>query len=304
MPSPLIALLLAATLQQPAPANSDSVIAYARQTLAPLTDTATLHKAGYFAIGFGGGAKDLSPFQGQHWVNVKQFLTNPPIELAKPTVTMYLPVRDSLIPIGVAHLKRVVANTPSPTDIGGVSAEWHVHVVCRGIPGEGQVLADGVANCLERGGDPAPNQITMVHAWTVENPDGPYAHDNPALPFLATGLKAPHHFMRDERLFAIAIGESYGARLITAALIERYTATAGKPHQLATYRAAMRDLVGELRVAEQRGDAKAYEATKKKVLANWAKLVDEYHAIAPTPQIRQRFDTELEQLLGAEHHHG
>jgi hypothetical protein len=304
MPSPLIAVLLAAALQQPAPQSPDSVIAQARQTLAPLTDSATLHKAGYFAIGFGGGAKDLSPFQGQHWVNVKQFLTNPPIDLAKPTVTMYLPVRDTLIPIGVAHLKRVVANTPSPNDIAGIPAEWHVHVVCRGIPGEGQVLADGVADCLERGGDPAPNQITMVHAWTVPNPDGPFAHDNPALPFLATGLQTPHHFMRDERLFAVAVGESYGARLITAALIERYTATAGKPHKLATYRAAMRDLVGELRAAEQRGDTKAYDATKKKVLANWAKLVDEYHSLAPTPQIRQRFDTELEQLLGAEHHHG
>jgi hypothetical protein len=304
MSSPLIALLLAAAMQQPAPTNPDSVIAYARQTLAPLSDTATLHKAGYFAIGFGGGAKDLSPFQGQHWVNVKQFLTNPPIDLTKPTITMYLPLRDSLIPIGVAHLKRVVANTPSPTDIGGISAEWHVHVACRGIPGEGQVLADGVTDCLERGGDPAPNQITMVHAWTVENPDGPYAHDNPALPFIATGLKTPHHFMRDERLFAIAIGESYGARLITAALIERYTATAGTPHKLATYRGTMRDLVGELRAAEQRGDPKAYEATKKKVLANWSKLVDEYHAIAPTPQVRQRFDKELEQMLGAEHHHG
>jgi hypothetical protein len=302
MLSPLVAGLLAALLQQPQ--NPDSVITYASKTLAPLTDSAVLHKAGYFAIGFGGGAKDLSPFQGQHWVHVRQFLANAPIDLAKPTLTMFLPVRDSLIPIGVAHLKRVVANTPSPTDIGGIPAEWHVHVNCRGIPGEGQVLADGVQDCLERGGDPAPNQITMVHAWTVPNPDGPYAHDNPALPFIATGLKPPHHFMRDERHFAIAIGESYGARLITGALIERYTTTAGKPSKLPTYRATMRDLVRDLLAAEQKGDTKAYDATKKKVLATWTTIVDEYHALAPTPQIRKRFDTELEQLLGAEHHHG
>jgi hypothetical protein len=303
MPSPLLAVLLAAAMQQPSPQSSDSVIAYARTTLTPLTDSATLHKAGYFAIGFGGGAKDLSPFQGQHWVHVRQFLTNAPMELTKPTITMFLPVRDTLIPIGVAHLKRVVANTPSPTDIGGVAAEWHVHVMCRGIPGEGQLLADGVQDCLERGGTPAPNQITMVHAWTVENPDGPYGHDNPALPFIATGLKAPHHFMRDERLFAVAIGESYGARLITAAIIERYTATAGTPNKLAAHRATMRDLVRDLLAAEKKGDTKAYDATKKKVLATWATLVDEYHAIAPTPQLRKRFDLELEQLLGAEHHH-
>jgi hypothetical protein len=300
MPSPLAAVLLAFTLQQ----GSDSVIAYARKALAVLPDSAALRSAGFGAIGFGGGVKDLSPFQGQHWLQVRQFLTNAPIALDKPTIVMYLPVRDSLIPIGVAHTKRVVADTPSPTDIGGVPAEWHVHVACRGIPGEGQVLADGVQDCLERGGNPAPNQITMVHAWTVPNPDGPYAHDNPALPFIATGLKLPDHFMRDERLFAIALGESYGARLMTAAIIERYTARAGRAHKLDVHRATMRGHVRDLLAAEQKGDAKAYDAARKRVLATWTLLLDEYHAIAPTPQIRKRFDTELEQLLGAHHHGG
>lgn len=299
MPS-MFAMLLAVSMQQ----EQDSVIRYAKDAITPLTDTASLHKAGYFAIGFGGAAKDLSPFQGQHWLAVKPFLTNEPLSLAKPMIVMYLPVRDSLIPIGVAYTKRVVAKTPSPTEIGGIPAEWHVHVICRGIPGEGQVLADGVQDCLSRGGDPGPNQITMVHAWTVPNPDGAYAHDNPALPFIATGLKPPSHFMRDERLFAIAIGESYGARLMTAGYMERYLATEGKSTKLDAYRATMRSLVRELAAAEQKGDAKQYDATRKKVLATWALIVDEYHAVAPTPQIRARFDAELEQLLGAEHHHG
>ncbi|HEY9226612.1 MAG TPA: hypothetical protein VIP11_08205 [Gemmatimonadaceae bacterium] len=300
MSSTLVAILLAATLQQ----GPDSVINHAREALNPLTDSAVLHKAGYFAIGFGGNVKDLSPFQGQHWLQVRQFLTNQPLALDKPNITIYLPVRDSLIPVGVAYTKRVVVNTPSPTDIGGVQAEWHVHISCRGIPGEGQVLADGVEDCLARGGDPAPNQITMVHAWTVPNPDGAYAHDNPALPFIALGLKTPSHFMRDERLFAVALGEAYGARLMTGALIERYTATAAKPHKLETYRATMRGLARELLAAEQKGDTKQYDAVRKRVLATWAVLADEYRAAAPTAQIRQRFDVELEQLLAGGHHHG
>jgi hypothetical protein len=300
VPLPLVAVLFAATLQQ-AP---DSIIARATSAITPLSDSATLHKAGYFAIGFGGAAKDLSPFQGQHWVQIRRFLTNQPIVLDTPSIMMYLPVRDTLIPIGVAYLKRVVANTPSPTEIAGVQAEWHVHIFCRGIPGQGQLLADGVQDCLERGGDPAPNQITMVHAWTVPNPDGPYAHDNPGLPFLATALKTPPRFGRDERLLSIAIGESYGARLMTAALIERYTTTAGTPTKLAEHRATMRARVGELLAAEQKGDAKAYDAARKKVLATWEIIVKEYHAVAPTPQLAKRFDTELQQMLGAEHHHG
>lgn len=295
----LTAALIAGMQQAP-----DSVIGYAKRAIAPLTDSVTLHKAGYFAIGFGGAVKDLSPFQGQHWLAVKAFLTNQPLSLDKPNFTMYLPVGDSLIPIGVAYTKRVAANTPSPTDIGGVAAEWHVHVVCRGIPGEGQVIADGVEDCLTRGGDPGPNQISMVHAWTVPNPDGAYAHDNPALPFIATGLTPPSHFMRDERLFAIAIAESYGARLRMAAYIERYTAMNGRETKIAANRAVMRTLVGELRSAEVKRDTKQYDAIKIKVLATWAAMVDEYHAVAPTPQIRSHFDTELEQMLGAEHHHG
>jgi hypothetical protein len=300
MPSSIVVALLAVTLQQ----GSDSVLAHAKEAITPLTDSATLHKAGYFAIGFGGAVKDLSPFQGQHWLAVRQFLTNQPLALTKPSIVMYLPIRDTLIPIGVAYVTRVVANTPSPNEIGGIPAEWHVHLMCRGIPGEGQVLTDGVEDCLARGGDPAPNQITMVHAWTVPNPDGPYAHDNPALPFFANGLTPPSHFMRDERLFAVALGESYGARLMTAALIERYTATANRPHNLETHRATMRGLVRELLTAEQKGDTKQYEAVRKRVLATWSTIVDEYHALAPTPQIRTRFDAELEQMLGGEHHHG
>jgi hypothetical protein len=296
---PLFAVLLAASMQQ----SQDSVIGYAKQALNPLTDSASLHKAGYFAIGFGGAVKDLSPFQGQHWLAVRQFLTNQPLSLDKPTFMMYLPVRDTLIPVGVAYTKRVAANTPSPTDIGGIPAEWHVHVVCRGIPGEGQVIADGLEDCLSRGGDPGPNQITMVHAWTVPNPDGPYAHDNPALPFIATGLRPPSHFMRDERLFAVALGESYGARLLAAAYIERYTAFANKSSKIADYRATMRGLVADLVAAERKGDTKQYDVVRQKVLANWSAMVDEYHALAPTPQIRARFDTELEQIL-ASHHHG
>jgi hypothetical protein len=198
----------------------------------------------------------------------------------------------------------VVRDTPSPAEIGGIPAEWHVHIFCSGIPGQGQLLADGVQDCLVRGGNPAPNQITMVHAWTIANPDGPYAHDNPALPFVATGLRTPPHFMRDERLFAIALGESYGARLMSAAVIEKFVEAENKPSKLPEYRATMRSHVKDLLAAEKKDDTKAYETAKKKVLATWATIVDEYHRLSPTPQVRQNFDTELERMLGAAHHHG
>lgn len=296
----LFAMLLAASMQQ----GPDSVLAYAKRALEPFGDSAALHKAGYFAIGFGGAEKDLSPFQGQHWLAVKAFLKNEPVALEKPWFLMYLPVRDSLMPIGVAYTQRVEANSASPTEIGGIPADWHVHIICRGIPGEGQVLADGVQDCLARGGDPGPKQITMVHAWVVPNPDGPYAHDNPALPFIATGLRPPAHFTSDDRLFAIALGQSYGARLITAAYIERHAAAANRATKIDSLRATMRGLVDDLRAAERAGDTTRYAAARRKVMTTWSGFVDEYRAISPTSQLRAEFDKELESMLMAMHHHG
>ena len=203
-----LALVLALATQQ----GNDSVVARAREAIRPLTDSIVLHDAGYFAIGFGAGTRDLTPFQGQHWISLGLFFTNPPVDLSKPTFMMYLPVGDSLVPIGVAYMRRINAAAALPTDLAGTPAEWHSHAFCNNVPGEGRALADGVDDCKARGGTPTPNQIAMVHTWTVANPDGPYAHDNPALPFIATGLKPPSHFSRVERLFGGALGESYGAR--------------------------------------------------------------------------------------------
>src|SRR2546430_2297246 len=103
-----LTLMLALVAQQ----DGDSVVVRAREAIAPLTDSAALHKAGYFAIGFGSGVKDLTPFQGQHWISVPQFILNPAVALSKPTFMMYLPVRDSLIPIGVAYSQRIGRDLP------------------------------------------------------------------------------------------------------------------------------------------------------------------------------------------------
>src|SRR5690349_21509281 len=186
-----LALALALGAPGTIPSPPDSVVARAREALRTLADSAALHAAGYFPIGFGAGTRDLTPFQGQHWIDLGRFLTNPPVLLSRPNFAIYLPVGDSLIPVGVAYSRRIPADSAQPTEIAGTPAGWHAHAFCRGIPGEGNVLADGPDDCRARGGTPAPNQITMVHAWTVQNPDGAYGHDNPALPFLATRLRPP-----------------------------------------------------------------------------------------------------------------
>jgi hypothetical protein len=283
--------------------NQDSVVAGARQAIGTLRDSAALHAAGYNAIGFGQGVKDLTPFQGQHWIAGARFFANGAVELPKPTFLMYLPVGDSLIPIGVAYTRRIPADAALPADLTGVPAEWHSHVFCRNVPGEGNTLADGLDDCKERSGTPAPNQIAMVHTWTVPNPDGPYAHDNPALPYIATGLKPPATATRDDRLLGVALGETYGAKLVIAHRIELAAAKAGKGQSLAGHRAKLRDLAAQLRAAERAGDEAKMRALRKNLIDTYAALTAEYQALAPSAEMRARVGVELDQATGVVAHH-
>jgi hypothetical protein len=294
-----IAFVLSLAVQQAPPA--DSAVARAREALKPLTDSVALRDAGYFPIGFGAGTRDLTPFQGQHWVSLGRFVNNL-VNLSRPTFMMYLPVNDSLIPIGVAHTQRMKADSSPPTALAGTPALWHVHIFCRAIPGEGQALADGADDCKNRGGTPAPNMITMVHVWTIANPDGPYAHDNPALPFIATGLTPPAHATPDDRLFGVALGETYGAKLVTAHRIDRDAGKAGTRSRLDDKRAPLRELVPRLREAERANDTRKFAALRKQLIASWSALADEYRALAATPEIKARFDADLRQALGAHEH--
>jgi hypothetical protein len=289
----------AANAQQRAAA----VVSRATEAIAPFRDSLALHKAGYFAIGFGGGVKDLTPFQGQHWIQAAKFLANAPVDISQPNFMMYLPLGDSLVPIGVAYTRREPTDSALTTDLAGTPAEWHTHIFCRGAPGEGNVLADGIEDCKARSGTPAPNQVVMVHTWTIPNPDGPFAHDNPALPFVATGLKPPTHATRDDRLLGVALGESYGARLVAAHHIDRELSKTGTETSLDKDRAALRALVASLRDAERGGDSTKVQAARKKVLDAWTTLAAEYRKVAPTPEMRARFDLELDQALGSMAHH-
>ncbi len=282
--------------------HEDSIVTRAAAAIAPLRDIASLQHDGFTVIGVASGSNDLTPFQGQHWISMTRFTENQPPDLSKPTFMMYLPLGDSLVPIGVAYTE-LIRVRPVPTSLAGTPMEWHLHGLCRGVPGEGTVLADGRDDCVARGGRPIGANIAMVHAWTVPNPDGPYAHDNPALPFIATGLTPPAHMMSDERLFGVALGESYGAKLVAAHHIDDLARRAGTNKGLMEKRATLSAVVPQLRAAQQAGDSKKFDALRTALLADWNALADEYRAVAPTPALKARFDLELNEALSMTHHH-
>ena len=316
-----IALLIATTspvaviAQHHHDAKADSIVAIAKAAIGNLRHPDSLRAARWNALGFGGGVRDLSPFQGQHWINGPRFNTPPvavgqpfpAVDLSQPEFLMYLVVADSLIPVGVAYTRRVAAEVAMPDSLAGTQAEWHSHINCARIPGEGNVLADGPEDCARRGGTPAPNKIAMIHTWTVPNPDGPYAHDNPALPYIATGLKAPENATRDDRQFAIALGETYGAKLfasyrIIRDLVRQDTAHAGLK-KLESLRVPMRELVPQLRAAEAKKDTKKFAALRKQLIDQYGVLANEYRALATTPEIKAQFDHGLATALERPHKH-
>src|SRR5580698_7129236 len=122
----LLPILLAFSLQQQSP---DSLVARAQRAIKPLTDSASLHAAGFTPLAFG-PVRDLTPFQGQHWLSLPRIagmaFTNAPVD-------------GKLIPVGVAYTERIGGRVAPPTTFGGAPAMWHAHMFCRNVPGEGQV---------------------------------------------------------------------------------------------------------------------------------------------------------------------
>jgi hypothetical protein len=228
-------------------------------------------------------------------------MRNEPVDIDSPTFLMFLPVNGKLMPVGVAYTQRIGGRMAAPTTFAGMPAMWHTHMFCRNVPGEGQVLADGLGDCADRGGTPTRNQIAMIHTWTIPNPDGPFAHDNPTLPFIAVGLKPPAHPTREDRLFGVALGETYGAKLPEAHRIDHEAQAAGTIEVLGTNRVALRELVPQLRDAEKSGDKAKFEALRKKTISTYNALLAAYRALASSPQIKSRLDVELAEILGDEH---
>ena len=276
----LLPLVLAFSLQQ----SPDSVVARAAKVIAPLTDSVSLHNAGFTPLSFG-PVRDLTPFQGQHWLSVSRVVTmamrNDPVDIDNPTFLMFLPLNGKLTPVGVAYTQRIGGRMAAPTEFGGMPAMWHTHMFCRNVPGEGQVLADGLEDCTDRGGTPTRNQIAMIHTWTIPNPDGPFAHPT-----------------REDRLFGVALGETYGAKLPEAHRIDHEAQAAGTIEVLGTHRAALRELVPQLRDAEKSGDKAKFEALRKKTISSYNALLAAYRALASSPQIKSRLDVELAEILG------
>jgi anti-sigma-K factor RskA len=84
---------------------------------------------------------------------------------------------------------------------------------------------------------------------------------------------------------------------VVAHRIDDLAARAAKNNGLVAKRAALAALVPQLRDAQRAHDAKKFDALRKAMIDRWNALADEYRALAPSPELRARFDVELNQAL-------
>ncbi len=299
-------LALSAVLPQGAPA--DTVIAKATAATTALADTAAARMAGFVPLALG-RVQDLSPFQGQHWIHRGRVMGDARQPEA-PSFAMFIPVAGAWQAVGVAYSSRIGHDQPVPTDLDGLTTPWHLHQMCLGVPGEGPTLADGVDDCRARGGTPTPRQIAMVHAWTASpNPQGSYAHDNVALPYLATGVTPPTaaemataDAVRRVRALGLALGETYGARMAYARRVETLNEDSQLAEQLASHRAVLTELVPGI-IEERSTPGPTPGPAERRAVAEWEAIQELYRRMAPTQQVRAQLDRQHATALGDRHHH-
>lgn len=186
----LLALALPAAAQhthghvhQPATLDAAHVsfLEAAARALEAFADPADALAAGFRPLG-----PDM-PHMGQHWVHPGRAVS-PAFEADEPAMLTYLEVDGHPMLTGAAWTVPVGPGV-DPPEFPGPGA-WHAHA--------GRLM-DEAFGLVPHGVREADRpRLAMLHAWTgVPNPDGVFAADNWALPFVRAGVPVPAHVSPD-----------------------------------------------------------------------------------------------------------
>ena len=181
---------------------------------------------GYYELQPASSDFELNPMSGIHWTNEAFTVAHGPA-LNSPSFVMFYPFPDGLRAVGVAYAVRKLSHDPTPHSLLADGENWHDHIPCHGLERATQLLISSVDGCRGLGGRVGEVKISMVHVWTrFPSPDGPFALNNPVLPFLAVGLEPPHvsEFSGPEgprlRMLSLALAETVRGRPRLGALID------------------------------------------------------------------------------------
>jgi hypothetical protein len=216
------------------------------------------------------------PLQGVHYVN-RAVLSAGKFEIARPSMLLFSPVGDTVALVGAAYGYHVPQAAPDPEGFDGDADAWHEHPM------------------LARAGQ----RLTMVHLWVTDPPDGPFAHDNATLPFLARGMKVPPaEWLAGRELrnvaLALALADAPGQRLLRTARM------GGEPLRaaIAVERDSINGIAAGLEQAQTAGDRARYQSLAADAVKHSEQLVATIKNAAPTPQMRDAVSRIIDELIG------
>lgn len=169
----------------------------ARESTRRFHDVRAASDAGFRPIG------PHSPSMGEHWVNVALLLAKEP-RVDQPAILNYLVVDTGRVLVGVTYAAYAPRGVVPPNAIAPARL-WHIHagnLDDEGFFTEHDPAADSHGESAHESG------VAVLHLWAwVANPDGVFAANNWALPYISAGLPLSQYHSRDAaRAVALATG--------------------------------------------------------------------------------------------------
>ena len=143
---------------------------------------------------------------GEHWYN-RDVYESGKCNRATPTHLQYLVIKGKRKLIGTGYICVPQAYVREKHQMFDKSIVWHTHgpawcLLPNGATEDYRDIADSLPNkltsrnwqsiCKKQGGAPASQDVKMLHTWNwIPSPNGRFAHENFAIPFLRVGLPVP-----------------------------------------------------------------------------------------------------------------
>jgi hypothetical protein len=258
---------------------------------------------------------------GEHWFQ-SDLLRSGVCHIERPAFLQYLVIEGERTLIGTGY---VCDGNKAPPDWFGPKAVWHRHgpELCRfrsGIFTDARYLAEALPNplndetwkdvCESWWGEPVLHPVAMLHTWNwIARPDGPFVHENRAIPFLRAGLHVPTREELDTpagraaldtlRLAYGDVGRRYSGAFLVADL-GRFD-TWGVRRMLRRAQRHARQAVERMRAADRAGDRILWASAARDGAAALSDMQTEI-AESLSPQERAVVQRFLASLVVHDHH--
>jgi hypothetical protein len=291
--------------------SAAAVAALARATAAldRFQDVAEAERAGYRKPGRNDGFQ-----MGEHWYR-PDLLEDPVCRLEPPQFLQYLVIDGRRTLIGTGYVCDAAAGPPD----WFADATWHTHgpELCRTRKGavlDASYWAAALPNeasdatwqevCERLWAEPEQRAIVMLHTWNwIAAPDGPFVHENRAIPFLRAGLRVPARERLDteagrDALDTLRLAQGDLRRRWQGALLAAGASfwdhwRVGRAFRRAEKKAS--EQVERMRAAERSGDGVAWAAAARVGAALRPRIEAEVSALLEAPEraVAERFVASL-----------